>query len=74
MNWESRLGHLVIIPKPTLSGDLAELVQRGAEDHLMVIHEPLRVVNVFGKYPRVLLLLPGKKKLMKICSKTVDTV
>ena len=61
MNWESRLGHLVVIPKPTLSGDLAELVQRGAEDHLVVIHEPLWVINVLSKYPRLLLLLPGKR-------------
>ena len=59
MSLESRLGHLVVMPKPTLSGDLAELVQRGAEDHLVVIHEPLRVVDVLSKYPRLLLLLPG---------------
>ena len=56
MSLESGLGHLVVIPKPTLLGDLAKLVQRGAEDHLVVIHEPLWIVYVLSKYSRLLLV------------------
>lgn len=58
MSLESGLGHLVVIPKPTLLGDLAKLVQRGAEDQLVVIHEPQWIVYVLSKYSRVLLLFP----------------
>ena len=60
MSLESGLGHLVVIPKPTLLGDLAKLVQRGAEDQLVVIHEPQWIVYVLSKYSRILLLFPRK--------------
>ena len=60
MSLGSGLGHLVVIPKPTLLGDLAKLVQRGAEDQLVVIHEPQWIVYVLSKYSRILLLFPRK--------------
>ena len=55
--------HLIVIPKPTFSGDLAKFVERRAEHLLVVVHEPLWIVNVFSKNSRLLLLFPGEKSL-----------
>ena len=55
--------HLIVIPEPTFSGDLAKFVERRAEHLLVVVHEPLWVVNVFSKNSWLLLLFPGEKSL-----------